>query len=398
MTDPLVLRLKKNCERRLRGGHLWVYANELEATIPLSELPAGADCVLLDANNKPLGRALLSPHSLICARIYSRNVEQEFSRSFVKKRLHEALQWRQSLYSDDCYRLVYGETDGLPGLVVDRFGDTLVVQTGTVGMEQRLDMLVDMLVAVTGVGHVVIKNDATVRAQEGLDTYTRAAVGEMPERVQLTENGCNFYAPLAGGQKTGWFYDHREARARMHALSKEKRVLDVFSYCGAWGVGAAVAGATQVTCVDASQTAIDQVLENAELNGVGAVVDGIKGDAKKVLKTLIAAGEKYDVVVLDPPAFIKRKKDFRQGLKGYHQMNELALRLVKPGGVLVSASCSMHLPAAALLDVLQSSARHIDRRLQVTGFVGQAADHPIHPAIPETSYLKSWFVRVLMNV
>ena len=305
---------------------------------------------------------------------------------------------REALFADGCYRLVFGEADGLPGLVVDRFGDTLVVQTGTVGMEQRLPLLTEALAQVTGCSNIVLKNDAAAREQEGLPLYVKAALGELPAQVELQENGLTFKAPLAAGQKTGWFYDHREARARFHALAKDKRVLDVFSYCGAWGVGAAAAGAASVTCVDASQPALDQVMENAALNGVADKLTCLKGDAQQVMKQLLAAGEKFDLIVLDPPAFIKRKKDFKQGLAGYHQINELALRLVKPGGLLVSASCSMHLPADELLKLVQSGARHVDRRLQVLGLVGQAADHPVHPAIAETSYLKSWFLRVLMNV
>lgn len=398
MSDLVTLRLRKNEERRLRAGHLWVYANEIDtSTQPLASLPAGADCVVTDAGGKPLGRGLLSPHSLIALRLFSRQVQQNFDLAFVCARLAEAQALREALYPDHCYRLVFGEADGLPGLVVDRFGDTLVVQTATVGMEQRVPLLVEALAKVTGCANIILKNDAGAREAEGLPLYVKAVQGELPAQVTLTENGLTFKAPLAAGQKTGWFYDHREARAKCYGLAKGRRVLDVFSYCGAWGVGAAVQGATEVTCVDASQTALDQVMENAALNGVADKLTIHKGDAQQVMKQLLAAGEKFDLVVLDPPAFIKRKKDFKQGLNGYHQINELALRLVQPGGYLVSASCSMHLPTDELLKLMQSGARHVDRRLQVIGQVGQAADHPVHPAIPETRYLKSWFVRVLMN-
>jgi 23S rRNA (cytosine1962-C5)-methyltransferase len=390
--------LRKNEERRLRAGHLWVYANEIDTREQaLASLEPGAECVVTDAAGRALGRGFVSPHSLIAVRLFSRRADQAFDARFVGERLQEALALRESLFADGCYRLVFGEADGLPGLVVDRFGEVLVVQTGTVGMEQRLPLLTEALAKVTGCARIVLKNDAGAREQEGLPLYVQAALGELSDQVELKENGLTFKAPLAAGQKTGWFYDHREARARFHALAQGKRVLDVFSYCGAWGVGAAASGATSVTCVDASQTALDQVAENAALNGVADRLTCLRGDAQQVMKQLLAAGEKFDLVVLDPPAFIKRKKDFRQGLAGYHQINELALRLVQPGGFLVSASCSMHLPADELLKLVQSGARHVDRRLQVLGLVGQAADHPVHPAIPETSYLKSWFLRVLMN-
>lgn len=390
-----VIRLRKNEERRLKAGHLWIYANEIDTRqTPLKELPAGAACVVEDSRGKPLGRALLSPHSLIAARVYSRDVKQELSRSFFKKRIEQALALRETLFSDPCYRLVYGEADGLPGLVVDRFNDVLVVQTGSGAMEAHLDIIVSALDAVLSPSHIIAKNEAAAREIEGMERYTKALKGELLEEVSLIENGAHFTAPLAEGQKTGWFYDHRTARQKVAPLAKGARVLDVFSYCGGWGVQAALAGAESVTCVDASETAIEYVHRNAEQNGVGDKVGSIQGDAFAAMKQLIADGEKYDLVILDPPAFVKRKKDFKNGLAGYHAINELAMRLVKPGGYLVSASCSMHMPANRLLDVIQSSARHIDRSVQIIGYEGQGPDHPVHPAIPETSYLKSWFCRV----
>jgi 23S rRNA (cytosine1962-C5)-methyltransferase len=405
MSDILTLALGKNRERRLRAGHLWIYANEIDTRdVALADLPAGAECVVTDSKGHALGRGFVSPHSLIAVRLFSRSGEQAFNHRFVMDRLEEAQALRRAHFEhdcspvQDCYRLVYGEADGLPGLVVDRFADTLVVQTGTWGMEQQLPLLVDALAKVTSARHIVLKNDAGLREQEGLPLYVRAAVGEVPETLAIKENGLNFTAPLVAGQKTGWFYDHREARARLYGLVREASVLDVFSYCGAWGVGAAARGATSVTCVDSSRAALDQVVENAVIQKVADRVTCRNGDARKVMKALLEEGAKFDVIVLDPPAFIKRKKDFKQGLNGYYQINELALRLVRPGGLLVSASCSMHLPAGQLLDLVQGAARHVDRRLQVTGFVGQAADHPVHPAIPETAYLKSWFLRVLKNV
>lgn len=398
MTEPTVIRLRKNEERRLKAGHLWVYANEIDTRhTPLKDLSAGT-CVVEDSRGKPLGRALLSPHSLIAARLYSRDVKQALSRSFFKKRIEQALTLREQLFDDACYRLIYGEADGLPGLVVDRFNDVLVVQTGSGAMEAHLDVIVSALDAVLAPTHIIAKNEAAAREIEGLDRYTKALKGELLDEISLTENGATFVAPLAEGQKTGWFYDHRAARQKMQALAKGARVLDVFSYCGGWGVQAALAGAESVTCVDGSEIATDYVHRNAQLNGVADTVGSIQGDAFAAMKQLIADGEKYDLVVLDPPAFIKRKKDFKNGLAGYHAINELAMRLVKPGGYLVSASCSMHMPAERLLEVVHSSARHIDRSIQVVGYEGQGPDHPVHPAIAETAYLKTWFCRVLFSL
>ena len=399
MPEPTpILRLRKNEDRRLKAGHDWIYANEVDTgETPVKDLPAGAAALVQDARGKSLGRALLSPHSLIVGRLYSRDPEQEPSRSFFKKRIEQALALRETLFSEPGYRLIHGEADGLPGLVVDRYRDTLVMQAGTAGMEARLDTVASALDAVINPANIVVRNEAGVRELEALPLYTKTLKGEVPEEVHLHENGGHFVAPLREGQKTGWFFDHRAARARMAPLAKGARVLDVFAYCGGWGVQAALAGAREVTGVDSSGLALDFMHRNAELNGVGDRLRTLEGDAVAAMKELIADGEKFDLVILDPPAFIKRRKDFKNGLAGYHAINELAVRLVKPGGYLVSASCSMHLPADKLLDVVRASARHIDRALQVIGQEGQGPDHPIQPAMPETAYLKSWFTRLLFR-
>lgn len=397
MSEIPVIRLLKNQERRVKAGHPWVYANEVDSRdTALKTLPAGETARVEDHRGKSLGRATLSPHSLIAARIYSRDPKQALSRSFFKKRIEQALALREQLYSEPCYRLIYGEADGLPGVVVDRFHDVLVVQTGIASMEEQLPVIASALDAILNPSHILIKNEAAIRKLEGLESYSGAIKGEPLENVSLIENGVTFSAPISEGQKTGWFYDHRVARQKMQPLAKGARVLDVFSYCGGWGVQAAVAGATSVTCVDSSELALDYVQRNAALNDVSDKVATLQGDAFAVMKQLAADGEKFDLVIIDPPAFIKRKKDAKNGIAGYHALNELALRLVSPGGYLVSCSCSMHLASDKLLDIVHTSARHIDRQLQVLGYEGQGPDHPIHPAIPETAYLKSWFVRVLM--
>lgn len=219
--------------------------------------------------------------------------------------------------------------------------------------------------------------------------------GEVPRRVALRENGVAFEAPVFDGQKTGWFYDHREARARLKGLVTGKRVLDVFSYVGGWGVQAAAFGAAEVHCVDASEKALDQVMRNAALNGAESRVHTVQGDAFDALQALKQDGERFDVVIMDPPAFITRRKDHKAGLQAYRRANELAMRLLSRDGLLVSGSCSMHLAREELVDVIRASARHIDRTAQILHHGHQGADHPIHPAIPETEYLKSVFARVL---
>lgn len=382
----------------MRSGHVWIYSNEVDVDeTPLKGLPVGGEVVVEDYRGKPIGRAYANPHSLICARIFSRDARQSLGAGFIRARIQEALALREAIYPGGCYRLVYGESDGLPGLVIDRFEDVFVVQTGTAGMEVVQQLVADVLQELFEPKAIVARNVSSVRGLEQLSTYSRALSGVMPASVTLTENGVRFEAPLEEGQKTGWFYDHREARRRLQPLVAGQRVLDVFSYSGAWGVMAAAAGATEVTCIDSSSLALDYVHRNAQANGVADRLRTIEADAFEALRQLLADGEKFDVVVLDPPAFIKRKKDFKNGLAGYHALNELGVRLVQAGGLLVSASCSMHLGAGQLQDVVRASARHNDRFAQIVASEGQGMDHPVHPAIAETRYLKSCFARILMN-
>ena len=393
-----VLRLKRGEERRLRSGHLWIYSNEVDtAATPLKALTPGGEVVIEDSRGKPLGRAYANPHSLICARLFARDPNQSLDRAFLEKRIAEAVNLREMLFEGGCYRAVFGDGDGLSGLVIDRFNDTFVIQSGTAGIDAVLDDIAAALDHLYQPKNIVVKSESAVREQEGLSSMVQALKGELPAEVLLSENGVDYYAPLEEGQKTGWVYDHRAARRRILPLVAGARVLDVFSYCGAWGVLAAARGASSVTCVDSSARAMEFVQRNAELNGVADRMTTLPMEANAAMKELILQGQRFDVVVIDPPAFIKRKKDFKNGLAGYHAINELAMRLVEPGGILVSASCSMHLSRDQLMDVVRSSGRHIDRFVQVFATEGQAEDHPVHPAIPETEYLKSIFARVLMN-
>ncbi|MCK5887615.1 MAG: class I SAM-dependent rRNA methyltransferase, partial [Alcanivorax sp.] len=296
MTETTVIRLRKNEERRLKAGHLWVYANEIDTRhTSLRDLPAGVACVVEDSRGKPLGRALLSPHSLIAARLYSRDVKQELSRSFFKKRIEQALALRETLFEEPSYRLIFGEGDGLPGLVVDRFGDVLVVQTGSGAMEAHLDTIVSALDAVLSPTHIIAKNEAAAREIEGMERYTKALKGDLVDEVSLTENGAHFVAPLAEGQKTGWFYDHRSSRAELAKLAKGRTVLDLFSYTGAWGIPAAINGAEQVVCVDASASAIALAEHNAQLNQVSDNMQFVQSDVFEYLKQARQEKQHFDI-------------------------------------------------------------------------------------------------------
>ncbi|KQQ54679.1 SAM-dependent methyltransferase [Pseudomonas sp. Leaf127] len=392
------LRLKANADRRLRNGHLWVYSNEIDvAASPLNKFAAGDQAVLEAANGKPLGIVAMSPNNLICARLLSRDIKLPLDKSLLVHRLNVALSLRERLFDKPFYRLVYGDSDLLPGLVVDRFDHILVVQLASATMEQHKDDVIAALVQVLKPSGILFKNDSSARDAEGLNRYVETVYGAVPEWVALEENGVKFEAPVLSGQKTGWFYDHRMNRARLAPYVKGKRVLDLYSYIGGWGIQAGAFGASEVFCVDASAFALDGVERNAALNGFAEKVTCIEGDVFEALKELKASEERFDVIVADPPAFIKRKKDMKNGEGAYRRLNEQAMRLLSKDGILVSASCSMHLPEDDLQNILLQSARHLDRNIQLLERGGQGPDHPVHPAIVETRYIKSITCRLLPN-
>lgn len=395
MTLPS-LRLKSNSDRRIKAGHLWVFSNEVDtAQTPLTAFAPGQEAQLESASGKPLGLVCMSPTNLICARLHSRDVAHGLDKSLLVHRIQVALSLRERLFDKPFYRLIYGDADLLPGLVVDRFGDYLVVQIATPGMERVREAIVEALVQVLKPAGVLFKNDSGARKAEDLPSYVEAAFGEVPERVALEENGVRFEAPVWTGQKTGWFYDHRMNRARLAPYVAGKRVLDLYSYIGGWGVQAAVMGASEVMCVDSSAPALDLVEHNAGLNGVAEKMAVVEGDVMEALRELKSTGEKFDVVIADPPAFIKKRKDVRNGEAAYRRLNEQAMRLLNKDGILISASCSMHLAEENLREILLASSRHLDRHLVITERGFQGPDHPLHPAIPETGYIKSLFCRVV---
>ncbi|MGH8503330.1 MAG: class I SAM-dependent rRNA methyltransferase [Gammaproteobacteria bacterium] len=390
------LRLRRNEERRLRAGHVWVFSNEVDVNrTPLTAFEPGEAVEVQDYRGRPLGSGYVNPHSLICARLVSRDRRHPWSASLIAHRLNLALSLRERLFETPFYRLVYGESDGLPGLVVDRFGDVLVAQITTAGMERVKPDIVAAIDKALRPRAVLLRNDNPIRALEQLPQYVETALGEPPECVRLTELGVTFEAPLSQGQKTGWYFDQAANRARLGDFVKDKRVLDVFSYVGAWGIQAAVRGAAFVTCIDESQSALEYARRNADLNRVGGAVELCQGDGFELLGQLHARGERYDVVILDPPAFIKRKKDVRAGTRAYRRLNELAMRILAKDAIMVSCSCSYHLTQAQLVAQMQGAARHASRDMQILGFGGQGPDHPVHPAIAETAYLKAVFARLV---
>ena len=396
MNRLLPLKLNKGAERRLRGGHIWVYSNEVDVnSTPLTGFEAGAQVEILAYNGKSLGTGYINPNTLICARLVSRDSTYRLNQSLITHRLKVALSIRERIFSAPYYRLVHGDSDGLPGLVVDRFGDTLSVQITTAGMEQVKDEVVAVLTKVIKPSSILFKNDISSREVEGLELYVESALGAVPELVALEENGVKFETALKSGQKTGWYYDHRINRQRMANYVKGQRVLDLFSYIGGWGIQALAAGATDLLCVDSSESALDQVHHNAKLNGVEERAATLHGDVFDALKELHSSKEKFDLIIVDPPAFIKRKKDHKNGINGYRRVNELAMRILNKDGILISASCSHHLQSSQLKSLLLQASRHIDRNLTILEEGHQGPDHPVHPAIPESEYIKCLTSRVL---
>lgn len=392
------LRLKANADRRLRSGHLWLYSNEIDTKLsPLSAFKVGDQAIVENAAGKPLGVALLSPQTLVCARLVSRDIEHRFDKSLLVHRLNIALSLRERLFDAPFYRLVHGEGDLLPGLEVDRFGDTLVVQITAACMEPHKDILLEALLQVCKPTGVLWRNDAPTRDLEGLERYLTVAYGDVPEWLQLLENDLVYTAPMLQKKVLGWNYDQRFNRLQAAAYCTDKRVLSVYSDVGSWAIPAALAGASEVLCADASPQALDALENNAQLNEIGGTLLCAEGDVLETLQSLKADEERFDVIIADPPAFIKRKKDLKSGEAGYRKLYEHCIRLLSRDGIFICSSRSPFFSEESIHSTLLAAARHLDRNIQILEQSGQSADHPMHPAIPETRYLKYTVCRILPN-
>lgn len=390
------LFLRKGEDARLRQGHQWVFSNEVDTQrSPLGDFQPGEIVAICDASGRAFGLGYINPQALICARLVERGVRHPIDKSLIVHRLNVALELRKQLYAEPFYRLVFGEADGLPGLVLDRFDDVIVGQIGTLGMESLREAVVEAVVKVLKPRTFVWKNNGSVRKLEALPEYVEVPVGALEAKTRVVEAGLEFAVDIANGQKTGWFYDQRDNRDRLARLVPGKRVLDVFSYVGAWGIRSAAAGASEVLCIDSSATALEAVNDAAARNGLSDKVRTLEADAFEALKSLRQQRERFDVVIVDPPAFVKRKKDFAEGRLAYKRIFEAAMQLLNRDGILIACSCSHHMPRSTLLDTINQGARHLDRSVQVLAQLQQSADHPVQPAIPETDYLKGFICRVL---
>jgi len=379
--------LRSGHDRRLRGGHPWIFSNEIDRIDGIPE--SGGAVLVFSARGDCLGTAYYNPHSLIAARLLSRRQENIDAVEFFRERLASALAYRRSLYGEaDAVRLVYGEADGLPGLVVDRYGSVLSLQFLTLGMDRRRHLIVQALQELLAPVAVIARNDVAVRDLEGLPQQVELLHGEVPPQLLVSENGLRFRVDVGSGQKTGHFLDQKENHLALRGRVEGKRVLDLFCYSGSWSVHAASFGAREVIGVDISSGAVALAAENARLNGLESACSFLRADVFDLLRDWGRSAERFDTVVLDPPAFVKSKKKLPEAIRGYLTINRRAMELIAPGGYLFTCSCSHHLQREVFLDLLRQAAAQAGRNARLLELRGQAFDHPVLLACPETEYLK----------
>jgi 23S rRNA (cytosine1962-C5)-methyltransferase len=385
---PSVL-LRAGEDRRVRSGHPWAFSNEILMDAETKALPPGSLAILRAPGGQALGVVTFNPHSLIAARLLTSNPEANIDALFLGRRIANAAALRDRLIGVPYYRLIHAEADGLPSVIVDRFGDALVVQVNSAGMDALTPVLLEALENELKPSTIVLKNDSPVRELEGLKREVSVAKGDGGP-IELIENGAKFVADLSEGQKTGWFYDQRDNRRFMAGLAKDANVLDVYSYSGGFGVLAAKEGAKAVTCIDRSAAALDAAKQAAELNGVTRTMTFTKVEAFEALEKLNGThARKFDVVIVDPPAFVKSRKDLKTGVQGYRKLVRLAAPLVSRGGFLFAASCSHLVDPPVFADQVRRGLRDCERNGRILRTTGAALDHPVHPGLPETAYLKA---------
>ncbi|MCC7016904.1 MAG: class I SAM-dependent rRNA methyltransferase [Rhodospirillales bacterium] len=377
-------------DKRVGFGHPWAYSNEIRMDAAANAIAPGAVAQLVRVDGKPVGIGTFNPKTLIAFRAFAQRSGATLDRAFVAARLHAALALRQRLFAKPFYRLVHAEADGLPGLVVDRFGDVCILQAGTAGIETLMPEILAALAEVLSPRTIVLSNESPLRALEGLETYTRLAAGELAGAVEVEENGLVFHADPLQGQKTGWFFDQRDNRAFVAALAQGARaVLDLYAYTGGFAVQAAAAGAKKVLAVDSSAPALELAKRAAARNGVAGACEFRKADAFDALEALAARNERFEVVIADPPPFARSKKDVPAALKGYRKLARTAAALVRPGGYLFLASCSHNVTADAFAQEVAGGLSRAGRTGRILRAAGAGPDHPVHPLLPETAYLKT---------
>ncbi|KCV83827.1 SAM-dependent methyltransferase [Actibacterium atlanticum] len=391
-----VVRLKPKANARaIRHGFPWVYANELVTDRRTKALKPGTIAVLEDDARQPIGLVAVNPNSKIFCRMLERDLNVAVDEAWLIEKLRTALELRERLYDAPFYRLIHAEADGLPGVVVDRFGDTLVVQPNAAWADVLLEPMVDALERLTGARNIVMNGSGRARGLEGLTEETKVMRGAVDAPIPVEMNGATYIADVMGGQKTGLFYDQRPNHAFAARLAEGAQMLDVFSHVGGFGLAALAAGATHATCIDGSASALDLAEQGAVAMGMGDKLTTRKGDAFDTMTALKDEGAQFDLIVCDPPAFAPSKPSLEAGLRAYERVARLATPLVKPGGYLVLCSCSH---AAEMSKFRGACVRGIGRaggtaQLLHTGYAG--ADHPQMPQLAESGYLKALFFRLM---
>lgn len=387
-TDLPTLQILQGHDRRYRSGYPWIYSNELRMDPAARALAPGDIVRIADRNNVVLGVGYFNPHSLIAFRSLTRNPAEAIDAAFFRQRLERALALRQRFFDLPFYRLIHAEADGFPGLIVDRFDKKLVAQVSTAGMEWLFPLIEQAMIDVLAPEAIVLHNDQAARSQETLDSYVRVVRGAITGPVQVEEGGVTFLADLLAGQKTGWFFDLAPARAMVARLAKGRSLLDLYSHSGAFALSAAKAGADTVLAIDRSELALDLARRAAEQNGLAAKIQFSAGDVFEAAERLRDQGKSYDIVVADPPSFVKSRKELAAGLKGYRKLARLAASLVAPDGFLFIASCSHHVGAEEFASEIAAGVGQTTRPARIVAAGGAGPDHPLHPALAESVYLK----------
>ena len=389
MASESTVRVLPGRHKRAKSGHPWLYSNEIAMDQAARALPPGGLVRIEAHSGERLGLAMFNPHSLVAARMVSREPMGVFDQSVIESRLAQALGLRERLYPGGCYRLIHAEADGLPGLIVDRFGDVVVLEANTAGIDRMTDAVLSALDRVIAPRAVVLRNDSAARGLEGLPSTAAMAKGTLDGPIALVEGGVRYFADPVGGQKTGWFYDQRDNRALVASLASGARVLDAYAFAGGFAVAAARAGAAHVLALDRSETALALAQRAAVENGVSANLACQRGEAFVALEAMAGRGDRFDIVVADPPAFVKSRRDLGAGTRAYRKLARLAASLVAPNGFLFIASCSHLVSVEAFAEEVRRGLADAGRDGRVLATTGAAKDHPVHPHLPESAYLKA---------
>ena len=395
--EEAVVTLKKGEGTLLKAGGMWVYDNETASIT--GEFENGDIVTVHDYDGFLLGRGFINEHSKIRIRMMTRNAKQEIDRDFIRMRVKHAWEYRKRTVETDSCRLVFGEADFLPGIVIDKFSDVLVVESLALGIDRMKGMILEAVTEVLAGDGIRIRgiyerSDAKVREQEGMQRYKGFIGPEFDTNVQIEENGIKYIVDVQNGQKTGFFLDQKYNRRAAGRLCRDARVLDCFTHTGSFALNAAAAGAESVLGVDASDTGIAQAIQNAQLNGLSGRVQFVCRDVFELLPELEQQGEKFDVVILDPPAFTKSRNSVKNAVKGYREINLRAMKLVKDGGYLATCSCSHFMTQELFAQTIQQAARNVHKRLRQVEFRTQAPDHPVLWAAQESYYLKFYIFQV----